>query len=111
MKFLVNGTEVEFAESLTLGEARTLKRVSGYRLDEIDNVMGDPDVLVALVLISAQRVFPDITEADIEGIDLESLVVDESEVSDEAGEIAPLGEPAELERSGSKPAKRAAKAS
>lgn len=111
MKFLVNGTEVEFAESLTLGEARTLKRVSGFRLDEIDNVMGDPDVLVAFVLISAQRVFPDITEADVEAFDLSTIVVEEPEDSDEAGEIAPLGEPASLERSGRKPAKRAAKAS
>lgn len=109
MKFLVNGTEVEFAESLTLGEARTLKRVSGFRLDEIDNVMGDPDVLVAFVLISAQRVFPDITAADVEAIDMSSLVVGEDADAEDESADAPLGEPAAAEPSAKRRATRAPK--
>jgi hypothetical protein len=87
--FSIDGTFYPAASSFTLGEARTLKRVGGVMLDELEAALeaGDPDALVAVVLITMQRVDPSVTVEQVEALDVSVL--------GGASEEAPADPPAE----------------
>lgn len=94
MKFSINGIEVEPVESMTLGEAWDFTRISGKTLNDIDDVMGDPGALVAFVYISGRRAIPALTVEDVKDLDLATLIIEDDDDADEAGDDAPLGEAA-----------------
>jgi len=72
---IVNGERYEEPESLTLGEARDIKRISGAGLDEWGANLrgGDPDSLAALLYVVMRRKDPSVTEADIDAIDAAAI--------------------------------------
>lgn len=74
---------------MTLGEMRDFKRISGLRLDEVENLTGDPDALIAFVFISGKRVIPGLTLEAVESIDVSGLMVVEQGDEGES-DAAPL---------------------
>lgn len=73
--FTVDGVSYPFAQDLRLGEAREIKRIYGVLLGDLEALLtvGDPDALAASVYVSMRRVNPELTEADVENVDIGSL--------------------------------------
>lgn len=73
--YLVGGRRYEMPASLTLGEARAIKRMTGLRPLEIEGALavGDPDVLVALLLVVMRRVDASVTEESLDRLTAEEI--------------------------------------
>ena len=87
MKIIVSGREYAVdLEDFTLGEAREIKRVSGFTLAGWQDALGqsDPDALTALVWVCVRRENPSVTLEEIEAQGLATLVVDETATGGDA---------------------------
>lgn len=76
----INGVRYDFPDSITLGEARTIKRMTGMSLGEFSELFGegkprtsDPDVMAAIIYLVMHRKDPRVTEADIDTLDLDMI--------------------------------------
>jgi hypothetical protein len=71
--FTVNGRRYELAptDTLTFGEQRTIKRVSGVTAPDLDNALYDmdQDAWFALLLVSMRRQRPETSEEELETAD------------------------------------------
>lgn len=71
------GVEYPVPDSFTFGEARTIKRLTGMTLAEADKQFitdgSDPDCTFALFLVSVQRVRPNVTQAELEDVDMSDV--------------------------------------
>jgi hypothetical protein len=84
MRVRIDGKEYRLEGQLTLGEQQVFKQVGGIRLGELEDAMtnGDPDTLVALVIIMRRRAGETCTIEDaqsvtaLEFIDEPTTVVD-----------------------------------
>lgn len=68
-------------DSWTYRELQTIKRISGLNpgrvLDALEE--GDPDVVIALAVVTAQRAGHNITEHDLMDLDSDAVVFDSTE--------------------------------
>lgn len=74
LRVKIDGKEYKLEGQMTLGEQRVFKEVGGIRLGELEDAMtnGDPDTLVALVMILKRRAGETCTLEDAEAVaDLE----------------------------------------
>jgi DNA-binding MltR family transcriptional regulator len=84
MKFEVDGTEYEFVESMTFGEARSLEKVCGVPFSQLaDPKNQGVDFMAAQVWISMRRVNPDLTFDDLDDLDMSVLLALAEEKGDE----------------------------
>jgi hypothetical protein len=75
----VNGKFYPPPTSFTLGEARTVKRMTGLDLSEFTKALGsldkhpDPDVFAAFVWVSMHREDPTVTPEDVDDLDYAAI--------------------------------------
>ena len=69
--FLVHGRKYDVPEKLTLGEARTLKRIAGCSLPQFEHLLAqnDPDAMVAWLFVVIRRSDPKVELPDIEALE------------------------------------------
>lgn len=98
LKLKILGVEYDVPTSYTIGEARTIKNLTGYTLREFRNQMAtdatDGNCTAALCLIAVQRVRP-VTLEEIEAVPLDQVefvggddVVPPDEAADDAAETS-----------------------
>lgn len=95
-RFKFGGAEYPIPPVFTFREARTVKRLTGMTLGEVDKQFAtdgtDPDCIFAYFVVSVQRVRPDLSEGEIEAVSMADveLIVDEAVKPDppEAGQDA-----------------------
>lgn len=84
MKFEVNGTEYEFVQSPTFGEARAIEKVTGQPFASFgDQKSPTVDFMQALVWISMKRVDPEVTFDDLDDLDMGLLASLQEEAAPE----------------------------
>jgi len=94
--FKYAGVEYPIPQVFTFKEARTVKRLTGMTLGEVDKQFAtdgtDPDCIYAYFVVSVQRVRSDLSEPEIEAVSMGDveLIVDEKVQKDpqEAGQDA-----------------------
>ena len=82
MKVRINDKEYSAdVEDFTLGEAREIKRLSGFTLGNFGEALNDsdPDAITALVWVCVRRENPSITLEEILAQNIGTLMVDEAE--------------------------------
>jgi hypothetical protein len=79
--FIVKGRRFPVPERFTLGEQREMKRVAGIIPSQLDSALsqGDPDALVAVLLVTMRRIDPKVTEATLDDLDIGDVVFDAGE--------------------------------
>lgn len=82
----VGGNTYKLVDEYTWREMSTLKRVGGVLPKHLAAALddGDPDVVVALALISIQRVNPDFTADDLYALPMDGGILIEAEPEDVA---------------------------
>lgn len=93
-------------ESFTYRELQTIKQVTGLRPAEFEDALssGDPDIVVALAVVCANRAGHRITEDDILDLEVGGITVegDEDDPTD-AGDAAEAAKPATTPADGGTP--------
>lgn len=91
----IDGREYEIPSSYTLGEARTIKKITGLTLrgfaQQLETDATDPDVITSLVWVVMHREDSTVTIEHVESLDLGQLNEDAPE-----GEASPPVETAEV---------------
>jgi hypothetical protein len=76
-KLVIDGKEYDLPTSFTLGEARTIKKVSGFVPVDMGAALksGDPDAMAAIVWVILHRENPEVSWDEIDAIDITAFDV------------------------------------
>lgn len=94
-QFKFGGVEYPIPQVFTFKEARTVKRLTGMTLGEVDRQFAtdgtDPDCIFAYFVVSVQRVRPDLSENEIEAVSMSDieLIIDGEKTADPPPEAGP----------------------
>lgn len=80
--FVFRGKRYPVPEKFTFADARTIKHISGLRMGELNEALEaeDADAILALLVLSMQRVDPTVT---VEDLDIDSLTPEEIKIEED----------------------------